>query len=135
MEGRTPDERERAAHERAAQRAARATGQEAEPELEPLPPTRRTALAERPPVSRAARAQRIGRPGRPTLPPGSPKPRRWFRRLVALVALLFIGAALYVINATFQPFQDEREDGAGVGVRIPPGRTRAASESCSSAAA
>ncbi len=121
MEGRTPDERERAAHDRAAQRAARASGQEAEPALEPLPPTRRTALAERPPVSRAARAQRIGRPGRPTLPPGSPKPRRWFRRLVALVALLFIGAALYVINATFQPFQDEREDGAGVAVRIPPG--------------
>jgi UPF0755 protein len=86
-----------------------------------LPAPRRVALAERPPISRAARAQRIGRPGRPVLPPSSPKPRRWFRRLLALLALLFIGAALYVINATFQPFQDEHKNAAGVAVRIPPG--------------
>ena len=79
------------------------------------------AVAERAPVSRAARAQRIGRPGRPTLPPSSPKPRRWFRRFVALIALLFIGAALYVINETFQPFQDEREQEGGVAVQIPEG--------------
>ena len=72
-------------------------------------------------MSRAARAQRIGRPGRPALPPGSPKPRRWFRRLIALLALVFIGAALYVINATFQPFKDEHENAGGVAVRIPPG--------------
>jgi UPF0755 protein len=72
-------------------------------------------------VSRAARAQRIGKPGRPALPPTSPKPRRWFRRLVALVALLFIGAALYVINETFQPLRDEREQEGGVAVQIPPG--------------
>jgi uncharacterized YceG family protein len=55
------------------------------------------------------------------LPPSSPKPRRWFRRLLALLALLLIGAALYVINATFQPFQDEHKNAAGVAVRIPPG--------------
>jgi peptidoglycan lytic transglycosylase G len=125
--GRTPDERRRAAEERAARRAARKAGPDLQsarsddPELQPLPTTRRTAVAERPPVSRAARAQRIGRPGRPTLPPQSPKPRRWFRRLIALLALLFIGAALYVINATFQPFQDEREQEGGVAVQIPPG--------------
>jgi UPF0755 protein len=132
---RTPEERRRAAEERAARRAARARGEKYEPppppppepafdpelEFRPLPTTRRTAVAERPPVSRAARAQRIGRPGRPTLPPSSPKPRRWFRRLVALVALLFIGAALYVINATFQPFQDEHEQEGGVAVQIPNG--------------
>ena len=90
-------------------------------ELEPLRPPRRTAVAERPPVSRAARAQRIGKPGRPVLPPSSPKPRRWFRRIVAVAALAFIGAALYVINATFQPFQDEREEEGGVAVQIPAG--------------
>jgi UPF0755 protein len=148
---RTPEERRRAAEERAARRAARARGEEyvtsqapepefdaepepepefdAEPEpepelereLEPLRTTRRAAPAERRPVSRAARAQRIGRPGRPTLPPQSPKPRRWFRRLVALLALAFIGAALYVINATFQPFQDENEQSGAVAVRIPEG--------------
>jgi UPF0755 protein len=37
------------------------------------------------------------------------------------VALLFIGAALYVINATFQPFQDEHEQEGGVAVQIPNG--------------
>ena len=40
---------------------------------------------------------------------------------MALVALLFIGAALYLINATFQPFQDEHEQEGGVAVRIPEG--------------
>jgi UPF0755 protein len=137
---RTPEERKQAAEERAARRAARASGDEPVPppepapiesdvddhyedpaELEPLRSPRRTAVADRPPVSRAARAQRIGRPGRPTLPPSSPKPRRWFRRVIALIALLFIGAALYVINETFQPFQDEHEQEGGVAVQIPAG--------------
>jgi UPF0755 protein len=135
--GRTPEERRRAAEERAARRAARARGETYEPlpqaegpdprpdaperDFEPLPTTRRTAVAERQPVSRAARAQRIGRPGRPTLPPTSPKPRRWFRRLLALIALLVIGAALYVINATFQPFQSENAQEGAVPVKIPEG--------------
>jgi UPF0755 protein len=133
---RTPEERRRAAEERAARRAARRRGERYEPppppppdpepeqdphELLPLRSPRRAAVAERPPVSRAARAQRIGKPGRPVLPPSSPKPRRWFRRLVAVVALAFIGTALYVINATFQPFQDEREQEGGVPVQIPTG--------------
>jgi UPF0755 protein len=131
--GRTPEERRRAAEERAARRAARKRGEvyEApaapepddapEPDFEPLPTTRRTAVADRQPMSRAARAQRIGRPGRPALPPQAPKPRRWFRRFVALIALLVIGAALYVINATFQPFQDENEQAGAVPVKIPEG--------------
>ena len=92
-----------------------------EPELEPLRAPRRAAVADRPPVSRAAKAQRIGRRGRPALPPSSPKPRRWFRRLLALLALAFIGAALYVINATFQPLRDEREQEGAVPVQIPAG--------------
>jgi uncharacterized YceG family protein len=90
--------------------------------FEPLPPTRRSRpTGDRPPVSRAARAQRVGRPGRPVLPPASPKPKRWFRRLVALLALVFIGAALYGINETFQPFQSENEQEGGVAVQIPKG--------------
>ena len=136
MGGRTPEERRRAAEERAARRAARARGETyeppapdepapaeppAEPAFEPLPTTRRTAVAERRPVSRAARAQRIGRPGRPTLPPTSPKPRRWFRRLLALIALAVIGAALYFINATFQPLKSENEQEGAVPVKIPDG--------------
>jgi UPF0755 protein len=133
--GRSAEERRRAAEERAARRAARARGEEyvpppppetfvedrADRDVEPLPTTRRTAVADRQPVSRAARAQRIGRPGRPTLPPTSPKPRRWFRRLLALIALLVIGAALYAINATFQPFQSENEQEGAVAVKIPEG--------------
>jgi UPF0755 protein len=144
---RTPEERRRAAEERAARRAAGADGaqperseppytvwvereatepvdrsdQTPEPELQPLRSPRRTVVVERPPLSRAARAQRVGKPGRPTLPPHSPKPRRWFRRIVALLGLLFIGAALYLINATFQPFQDERKQEGGVAVQIPRG--------------
>lgn len=72
-------------------------------------------------MSRAAKAQRIGRPGRPVLPPQSPKPKRWFRRFVALIALLAIGAALYVINATFQPFVSDDEQAGAVPVQIPKG--------------
>jgi uncharacterized YceG family protein len=140
LSDRTPEERQRAAEERAARRASREhddTGYEAhngydaqagyeepaEP-VEPLPTVdRRTAVADRPPMSRAARAQRVGRPGRPTLPPSSPKPRfrRSFRRLLALLALVFIGAALWAINSTFQPFQGEDEEAGAVAVRIPEG--------------
>jgi len=139
---RTPEERQRAAEERAARRAGRGPGDEGyehhngydpddhvePPEpvapVEPLPTAgRRTALADRPPMSRAARAQRVGRPGRPTLPPSSPKPRfrRSFRRLLALLALVFIGAALWAINATFQPFQGEGDESGAVAVKIPKG--------------
>jgi len=135
--GRTPEERRWAAEERAARRAARARAKAGEPSpepdtpgpteppppvaFEPLPSTRRTAVADRQPVSRAARAQRIGRPGRPALPPTSPKPRRWFRRLLALIALLVIGGALYLINETFQPLQSADEQEAAIPVKIPEG--------------
>jgi uncharacterized YceG family protein len=135
VQGRTGAERRRAAEERAARRAARERGEEYQPELddpyeepeppepefEPLRSPRRAAPIDRPPMSRAARAQRIGRPGRPALPPGSPKSGRWFRRFLALLALAAIGAALYVINETFQPLQDENEQAGGVAVQIPAG--------------
>jgi uncharacterized YceG family protein len=124
---RTPEERRRAAAKRARRRAVRPGDEDAAlmPETDddydaddPLPP-HRTAVVERPPMSRAARAQRVGRAGRPNLPAHSPRPMRTARRLLALLALLGIGVALYVINATFQPFHG---DGTGsVAVRIPPG--------------
>ena len=151
MAGRSPEERRRAAQERAARREERErAGAEAaakrkdeparnggdpgesarnggdpvdEGPLEPLPSRRKppVAVAERQPMSRAAKAQRIGRPGRPSLPPASPRPKRWFRRFVALIALLFIGGALYVINATFQPFISDDEQSGAVPVQIPKG--------------
>jgi peptidoglycan lytic transglycosylase G len=94
----------------------------AEDELEPLrSPRRGVVAADRPPMSRAARAQRIGRPGRPALPPTAPKPRRWFRRLIAVLALALIGAALWFINQTFQPFKGHDEQAGAVAVQIPPG--------------
>jgi uncharacterized YceG family protein len=136
VSGRTPEERQRAAEQRAARREGRggdqataehdALGQdpyEREP-VEPLPSARqRTAVADRPPMSRAARAQRVGRPGRPALPPTAPRARfrRSFRRIVALLAMIFIGVALWAINSTFQPFQGEDEEAGAVPVKIPEG--------------
>ena len=62
----------------------------------------------------------------PRRPPRRPPPRRsrpsggyWRRRLLAVLALLLIPAALYLINATFQPFH-----GGGTGsvrVTVPEG--------------
>jgi len=130
VNGRTPEERQRAAEERAARREGRWRepgddgGSDAGEPLEPLPSARpRTAVADRPPMSRAARAQRVGRPGRPTLPPSAPKPRfrRSFRRVIALLAMVFIGAALWAINATFQPLRGEDEQAGAVAVKIPEG--------------
>jgi len=133
---RTPEERQRAAEERAARREARERDGIADADadaddgpgggepLDPLPSARpRTAVADRPPMSRAARAQRVGRPGRPTLPPTSPRPRfrRSFRRVIALLAIAFIGAALWAINATFQPLRGEDEEAGAVAVKIPEG--------------
>jgi UPF0755 protein len=72
-----------------------------------------TAVEERPPPLRRVRAARRPAPRRPT--------RRgyWRRRVGALLALVAIVAALYAINATFQPFHSE---GTGsVRVRIPAG--------------
>ena len=132
MNGRTPEERQRAAEERAARREGRSPdrlgdgdgGFEAVEPLEPLPSARpRAAVADRPPISRAARAQRVGRPGRPALPPSAPNPRfrRSFRRVLALLAMIFIGAALWAINATFQPLRGEDDQAGAVAVKIPEG--------------
>ncbi len=73
------------------------------------PPPRR---ARRPPVSRSTRGS--GRAGRPDR-----HPSYWRRRVGALVALGAIAGALYLINATFQPFHGR---GSGeVAIEIPEG--------------
>ena len=74
-----------------------------------------TAVEDRPPSPRRVPSQR--RP--PRRPPPRVRERRgsWGRRIGAVVALLAIAVALYVINATFQPFHG---DGSGsVRVSIP----------------
>jgi UPF0755 protein len=74
-----------------------------------------TAVEDRPPAPRRVPASR-----RPIRRRPSPRPRSggsWGRRILAIVALLAIGFALYLIYATFQPFHG---DGSGrVRVAIP----------------
>ena len=86
-------------------------------DMESPEPTEEHAVAvtDPPPLERPAAAKR---------PPAPPGPRRgragfWGRRVFGVIAMLIILAALYVINATFQPFH-----GAGSGtvtVVIPDG--------------
>jgi UPF0755 protein len=49
----------------------------------------------------------------------APRPSRWGRRVLAVLALVAIGGALWLINETFQPFQGEPT--GAVAVTIPPG--------------
>jgi UPF0755 protein len=99
---RTIEDRRRAAAERAARRAGR------------------TAALEDPPDGGGAAPRRMPASRRPVpRRPRTPTARHWGRRILALLALLAIGAALYVINGTFQPFHG---DGSGsVRVKVPTG--------------
>jgi UPF0755 protein len=88
-------------------------------EVEPEPAESRstvTAVQDRPPTPRRVPTGRRRRPA------PAPRVRRggsWRRRVGAVLALVAIGAALYAINATFQPFHG---DGNGaVRVTIPQG--------------
>src|SRR3954469_3917679 len=97
---RSAEDRERAA----AERAARRTGRPApvpvavEEPLEEAPP-----VGDPPPPPRRVPASRRPAPRRPRTP-GS---RHWGRRILAVLALVAIGFALYAINATFQPFHSD----------------------------
>jgi uncharacterized YceG family protein len=78
---------------------------------EPFPAV--TAVQDRPPAPRRVPSTRRSARRRPP-----PRPRQrgaWGRRIGAVVALLAIGAALYLIYATFQPFHD---GGGGEPVRV-----------------
>ena len=94
-----------------------ASRHEAEPFDEPALAV--TAVEDRPPPPRRVPASRRA-PRRPPPRRRAPsRPRAWGRRLLAVLALAGIGAALYVINATFQPFHGDAT--GSVRVRIPAG--------------
>jgi UPF0755 protein len=126
---RSAEERARAAAERAARRAQPPPPPEAFPDTDP--PDRRdesydlswdepareptpavTAVEDRPPAPRRVPSSR--RPVRRRPPPRPRGAGSWGRRFLAVIALGAIAAALYVINATFQPFHG----GAGEAVRV-----------------
>lgn len=123
---RTAEDRARAAAERAARRSQPPPPPEvfedalppepaAVPEPEPTPTM--TAVEDRPPPLPPARRVPTTR-RRPGPRPGAPR-GHWRRRIGAVLALVAIGLALYLINATFQPFHGS---GSGsVSVKIPTG--------------
>ena len=128
---RSPEDRARAAAERAARRAQPPPPVEG---FRDVPPPRDrepaydhggdetetedartvTAVEERPPPPRRVPASR--RPVR-RRPPTRRRAGSWGRRVGAVVALAAIGFALYLINATFQPFH--KEGTGAVEVTIP----------------
>jgi uncharacterized YceG family protein len=82
-----------------------------EPVREPTPAV--TAVEDRPPAPRRVPSSR--RPVRRRPPPRPRTSGSWGRRVLAVLALAAIGAALYLINATFQPFHG---DGSGQPVKV-----------------
>ncbi len=84
-----------------------------EPALEPTPIV--TAVQDRPPAPRRVPSSR--RPVRRRPPPRPRGSGSWGRRILAVLALIAIPAALYLINAVFQPFHGEA--GEAVQVSIP----------------
>ncbi len=89
-----------------------------EPEVRPPVPLRRAPeRSAKSPRKRPAPNAPRRRP--PSVPRSSGSGGHWGRRIFALVALIVIAVALYVVNATFQPFHG---DGEGtVAVEIPRG--------------
>jgi len=100
---------------------------DAAPEPEPVPPRRVPSGGPRRVSAMAARAPRHPRrPPPPRRPPAARRPPRGprgtghgGRRFVALAALALLLVALYVLNATFQPFHGEGE--GAVQVKVPEG--------------
>src|SRR4051812_33917026 len=113
--GRSEEERERARLEREARRAGRPVTVEepVPPPIDDPPPTR---ADDAPPPPRRVRTARRPAPRRP---PRAPRTRHWGRRVFALIALVAIVVALYVINATFQPFHGDAT--GSVRVKVPTG--------------
>ena len=100
--------------------APRGDSEEASEETDerPIVPLRRA------PARAAAEPRRRPAPNAPRRRPPSPQRNgtggaHWGRRILAVVALLVIVAALYALNATFQPFHGDGE--GSVAVVIPQG--------------
>jgi UPF0755 protein len=122
---RTPEARAAAAAERAARRGqappppqtfAAGSHEPAASEAEPAAPPRRVSAM----AARAPRRSRRTPARRPPPPRRRPRSRtHGRRRLGAVLALLLLAGAVYLLNATFQPFHG---DGAGaVAVTVPAG--------------
>ena len=124
---RSAEERARAAAERAARREQPPPPAEAFQETGPPEDSRDetydlewedpapivTVVQDRPPPPRRVPSSR--RPIRRRPSPRARSGGSWGRRILAVVALLAIGFALYLINATFQPFHG---DGTGEPVQV-----------------
>ena len=83
-----------------------------EPAREPTPAV--TAVEDRPPAPRRVPSSR--RPIRRRPPPRPRSSGGWGRRVLAVLALVAIGVALYLINAVFQPFHGEAGDAVEVAI-------------------
>jgi UPF0755 protein len=133
---RTAADRERAAARRAERRrgrdappppetfagAAQSPYDDEEPwDDEPGAAPSRTAVTDRRAAALAAVAARRRRLGAHHAPPPRSAGRTWGRRLLAVLAFAGIAAALYLINATFQPFRSDDEGRSGIAVSIPAG--------------
>jgi UPF0755 protein len=90
-----------------------------EEEAEPLPRPTITAARTRPLPPRGPHRPQPRSTRRPPPPPRAKPHGRWGRRILALLALAAIGGALYLINATFQPFHDDPT--GAVSVTVPSG--------------
>jgi UPF0755 protein len=123
---RTPEERARAAAERAARRTGKPRSQPAAPPADPPP---RNAAPPPPPADPPPLPRRTAplppprRSRKPTMPKRSSYATATSgfagRRLLAVLALVAIAAALWAINATFQPFHSDAR--GSVSVKIPSG--------------
>ena len=83
------------------------------PPPDPKPKTKSKRKAARPLPPRGPRRPVYAGNGR------APRPSRWGRRILALLALAVIGGALWLINETFQPIHDEPT--GAVAVTVPQG--------------
>jgi UPF0755 protein len=88
----------------------------AEPEPAPPPPRRQRVAPRRPVPPRGPRTAVSNTQLR--RPAGAPR-GRWGRRVLAVIALALIGGALWLINATFQPFHGDPK--GAVVVTVPAG--------------
>ena len=94
----------------------------------PPPPRRPRAATAAGAATRSRRATLSNPRSNGRRPAGAPR-HRFPRRILAVLALALIGGALWLINATFQPFHGDPK--GAVVVTVPTGADAARSASCS----